>query len=33
MQEFEGAVLFMRIFGEKRFVDDVLERAMARLVS
>jgi TetR/AcrR family transcriptional regulator, transcriptional repressor for nem operon len=33
VQEFEGAVLFMRIFGEKRFVDEVLERAMARLVS
>jgi TetR/AcrR family transcriptional regulator, transcriptional repressor for nem operon len=33
VQEFEGAVLFMRIFGEKRFVDEVLERAVARLVS
>jgi TetR/AcrR family transcriptional repressor of nem operon len=31
VQEFEGAVLFMRIFGETRYVEEVLERAKTRL--
>lgn len=31
VQEFEGAVMFMRVFGDKRYLDEVLERATARL--
>lgn len=30
VQEFEGAVLFMRIYNDTRYVQDVLERAKAR---
>jgi len=31
VQEFEGAVMFMRIYGDKRYVDEMLERAKMRL--
>jgi AcrR family transcriptional regulator len=31
VQEFEGAVLFMRVFGDKRYLSDALERAVKRL--
>lgn len=31
VQEFEGAVMFLRIFGDKRYMDDMLERAKLRL--
>ncbi|TAE27389.1 MAG: TetR/AcrR family transcriptional regulator [Candidatus Kapaibacterium sp.] len=32
VQEFEGAVLFMRIYGETRFIDEMLKRAQLRFV-
>jgi TetR/AcrR family transcriptional repressor of nem operon len=33
VQEFEGAVMFLRIFGDKRYMDEMLERARLRLAA
>ena len=31
VQEFEGAVMFFRVYGEMRYLNEALERARARL--